>query len=361
MLDSVEAFRADVAVAPLARCLVCALSMRARSMLVVICMAGCSGSTPIDADYVKQHGEMLVNRVDMRTGRASIVLTSSERTREQVLTDDGLSPSWTPDGHVIFASGKSGSQQIWIMDDTGANARQLTELAADVLPVMPQRARNGVVVYAGHDAQTEPDGNTGIWIIDEEGATPRQLTRGMQPFLAPSGTWVAFTLQTDEPYHRQIWRINTDGTGLEQLTFLGDNDYPDANAPAISPDEKTVAFFSGKESARAVPGAPPDSIFEWGYRNVAIVPAGGGARTTLTPCHPVRSMEELQATSPETGNCVAADNPAWSPDGRWLVFDIGFYSGTETWLVDADGDGFQRLLVESRGVTRVPMRYTDAP
>lgn len=331
---------------------------------LLICAAACSSSTDgarVDADYVKQHGRVLVNRVEASRGRGSIAIVRSDGTNEQVLTDDGISPSWTPDGRVIFASARSGSQQIWIMDGDGGNARQIGELAADMVPIMPQLGENGAVVFMGHDAQTEPDGNTGIWVIGEDGANLRQLTRGMQPFLAASGSWIAFTLQTDEPYHRQIWRMNTDGTGLEQLTFLGDDEYPDANAPSISPDEQTVAFFSGKESARAVPNAPPESIFEWGYRNVAIVPARGGARQTLTPCHPVRTMEELEATSPETGNCVAADNPAWSPDGAWLLFDVGFHSGTETWLVDRDGAGFQRLLAESRGVSRVPMRYADVP
>ena len=339
------------------------MQIRSRSFVSLLFgLAACGTSTEgseLDAEHVKQHGRILVNRHDASSARASIAVVRADGTSDQVLTDDGLSPSWTPDGRILFASSRSGSQQIWIMDGDGNNARQLTDLAEDVLPVMPQLGRNGVIVFSGRDEQTEPDSNTGIWIIDEDGTGLRKLTRGMQPFLAQSGTWIAFTLQTDEPYHRQIWRMNIDGTGLEQLTFLGDSDYPDANAPAISPDEQTVAFFSGKESARAVPGAPPESIFEWGYRNVALVPADGGPRTTITPCRPVRTMEQLQATSPETGNCVAADNPAWSPDGRWLVFDVGFYSGTETWLVDADGDGFQRLLAEGRGVSRVPVRYAE--
>lgn len=327
--------------------------MLVRTASLALLLVGCNTSTDnVDASYVKDHGRVLVNRMK------SISVVGADGN-ERVLTDDGLCPSWTPEGRVLFASTRSGSQQIWIMDDDGNNARQLTQLAADVAPVMPQLARNGLIVFMGRDEQTQPDSNTGIWTMRENGTELKKLTRGMQPFIAPSGTWIAFTLQDDEPYHRQIWRMNVDGSGLEQLTFLGDSDYPDANAPAISADEETVAFFSGKESARAVPGAPPDSIFEWGYRNVALVPARGGARKTLTPCRPVRTMEELQATSPDTGNCVAADNPSWSPDGRWLLFDVGFFKGTETWIVDTDARDFQRLLDEGRGVSRVPMRYIE--
>ena len=182
----------------------------------------------------------------------------------------------------------------------------------------------------------------------------------MQPSLALSGTWIAYTLQTDTPYHREIWRMNTDGAGLKQLTFLGDDpDYPDANAPNISPDEQTVAFFSGKESDRAVPGAPQQPVFTFGHRNVAIVPATGGARKTLTPCQPVTTQAELDAATEASGNCIAADNPAWTPDSKWLIFDTGFSTGGGTWMVDVNGQNYQRFYSQGRGIVRVPLKFVN--
>src|SRR5436305_1099217 len=82
-------------------------------------------------------------------------------------------------------------------------------------------------------------GTAAIWVMREDGSGLRLLTTGMQPSLAASGTWIAYTLQIDAPYHRQIWRIDTDGNNNQQLTSLGDPDYPDANAPNVSPDEGT--------------------------------------------------------------------------------------------------------------------------
>src|SRR5262249_7082232 len=149
---------------------------------------------------------------------------------------------------------------------------------------------------------------------------------------------------------RQIWRIDTDGTHQQQLTFLGDPDYPDANAPNISPDERTIAFFSGKEST-----GPDQSVLSFGYRNVAIIPATGGARRTLTPCSPVTTQAELDANT----HCIAADNPAWTPDGQWLVFDIGYKTGTETWMIDRSGQGFQRFYPQGRGTVRVPLKWAN--
>ncbi|MGE0525795.1 MAG: TolB family protein [Bdellovibrionales bacterium] len=317
-------------------------------------------SAPTTAAYEKQNSILLMERrpaAGTSNGTFSIHSSRPDGTNSIQIASDGMSPSWTPDGRVIFVSNSSGSQQIWIADADGRNARQVGDLSPETMPLMPQIGRNGLIVFMGSYEDSEFDGNQGIWVMNEDGSGLKRLTIGMQPFLAASGTWLVFTLQTNEPYHRQIWRINTDGTGLQQLTSLGDPDYPDANAPSISPDESTVAFFSGKESARLVPGEmPTESIFDWGYRNVAIIPATGGTRKTLTPCTPVRSNAELEASTSSSGKCLAADNPTWSPNGKWLVFDTGFYTGTETWMVDIEGNQFQRFSTQSRGTVRVALK-----
>src|SRR6185369_4979565 len=103
------------------------------------------------------------------------------------------------------------------------------------------------------------------------------------------------------------------------------------------------AFFSGKESDRIKPGAPMQSPLTFGHRNVALVPAGGGDRKTITPCRPVTTQAEFDAAK----DCLAADNPAWSPDGHWLVFDIGFTTGGGTYMVDVDGASFQKFFASS--------------
>jgi Tol biopolymer transport system component len=319
-----------------------------------------SSESSTTATYVKQHGLLLVG-TQPNPGNPSvdysIYTTHPDGTAKTVVTDEGGSPSWTPDGRIIFIAKRSGSQQIWIMDSDGSNAKQIGNLSASTLPVMPQEAKNGLIVFMGNDAETEPDGNTGIWMMQTDGSGLKELTRGMQPFLAFSGTWIAYTYQTDNSYHREIWRINTDGTNKKQLTFLGNPDYPDANASSISPDEQWVAFFSGKESDRMLPGAPQQSPFTFGYRNVAIVPALGGSRKTLTPCRPVTTEVEMHAATEASGNCIAADNPAWTPDGKWLIFDIGFSDGGGTWLVDMNGQNFQRFYPTGRGIERVPLIY----
>ena len=319
-------------------------------------------SPPIasDANYIKQHSLFLVNTAPgpgNPTLGYSIFTTRSDGSSKTVLTtEEGGSSSWTPDGKVIFISKQSGSQQIWLMNADGANAHHIINLSAIMRPLMPQMGKNGLIVFV--DASL-PEDNQGIYLMQQDGSGLKELTRGMQPSLALSGTWIAYTYQTNNPYHREIWRINTDGTGKKELTTLGDPDYPDANAPSISPNEKWVAFFSGKESNLMLPGAPQQSIFDWGYRNVAIVPAEGGARKTLTPCKQVNTQIELEAATAASGHCIAADNPAWTLDSAWLIFDAGFSDGTSTWLVDINGQNFQTFYPVSRGIERVPLKFTN--
>jgi WD40-like Beta Propeller Repeat len=96
------------------------------------------------AAFVKQHSLLLINESPQPGKGGSGPMTSSiytvhtDGTGKTVLTNDGGAPSWTPDGKIIFASSRSGSQQIWIMDANRGNAHQIGDLPTSTLPVMPQ-------------------------------------------------------------------------------------------------------------------------------------------------------------------------------------------------------------------------------
>jgi hypothetical protein len=97
-------------------------------------------------------------------------------------------------------------------------------------------------------------------------------------------------------------------------------------------------------------------VFTFGYRNVAIVPATGGARQTLTPAQPVTTQAELDADmSP-----IACDNPAWTPDGKWIICDVGFGPNATTpfgtGMVDLSGQSFQEFYSSGRGTVRVALK-----
>jgi Tol biopolymer transport system component len=290
-----------------------------------------------DASYIKQHGLLLIN------DNNSIYTVHADSSGKTLLTSDGMTPSWTPDGKIIFVSHSGGRQHIELMDKDGSNAHEIGNRTPNMAALFPQIATNGLMAFQAGEC---PDGNNnGIWVTQSDGSGLKQVACGTQPSLARSGTWISYTHETDNPYLREIWRINTDGSNNKQLTFLGDPDYPDANAANISPDEQWVAFFSGKESDKGAAGARQDPS-TWGHRNVAVVPAAGGARRTLTACKPV------QQAAP--GDCIAADNPAWSPDSKWIMHDT---DKPGIWMIDINGQNEQLLYGTGRGPVHIPLTY----
>jgi hypothetical protein len=252
--------------------------------------------------------------------------------------------------------------QVWVMGADGGNPRQLGELHLDGgNPIVkPQLATNGLVLFSDVQARPSrhadnPGPQNGTWVMQADGSGLRLLVRHCTAaFLARSCSWATCTKETAG--HREIWRVDTDGTHLRQLTFpTTDPGYPDANASAISPDESTVAFFSGKESDLGTSGFT-QSVLTWGNRNVAVIPADGGARRTVTHCTPVTTQAEVRALP--SGACIAADNPAWSPDGRRLLYDRGAPRREDggTWEIGLDGQDEHRLWPETRGAGNVPLR-----
>jgi hypothetical protein len=324
--------------------------------------SGCSSSPPEAPDAGTPDAPALHDSLLVMSGSDGRLFTvRADGTDKTVLPRSGYTPSWTPDGRILFVSTAVNPPQLTLVDGDGSNPAQVGNLALDQNnPIAKPQLASGVIVFAdvqGAPTQTadNPGPQNGTWIEQLDGSGLRQLIQYCTaPALAPSGTFITCTMETAK--HREIWRINTDGTGLRQLTFPTDLDYPDGNASSISPDETTVAFFSGKESDLGLDGFT-QSILTWGHRDVGTVAADGGPRQTITACTPVTTDAELQAFP--AGACLASDNPAWSPDGRSLVYDRGSTNAGDsgTWMIDLDGQNNRRLYPDTRGGGNVPMKY----
>ena len=103
--------------------------------------------------------------------------------------------------------------------------------------------------------------------------------------MSPDGKTLAFTIATSDLARAKrttaVWVINSDGSGLRQVT-RGEKDA----SPHFAPDGKTLVFV------RTTDGTP----------NLWILPLNGG--------------ESRQLTKTSTG---VAD-PLWSPDGKLIAF-----------------------------------------
>lgn len=198
----------------------------------------------------------------------------------------------------------------------------------------------------------------GIWTAAADGTGRRRLTDddGFDPTLAPDGQTIVYRLllATDDG---EIWTMRSDGSGRRNL--VNDPDFSDWG-PAFSPDGRRIAFDSNRSGGLAIwlmdadgtnqqmvtrghgeyPAWSPDGrslAYAGGaYYDIRIVGADGLHDRALTT-HPAYDM-----------------GPAWSPNGDWIAYhtqadvypdlvESGMGDEMEIHLVRPDGSEDHRI------------------
>jgi Tol biopolymer transport system component len=221
--------------------------------------------------------------------------------------DDGVKGlAWTPDGKIVYVSKASGSQDIWIMEENGAEPKQLTTPAtrADVYPTVSPDGR--YIVFTSNR-----QGNSNLWRIETDGSNPTQLTNGSGeefPSFSPDGKWLVYTVTSSSRF--SIWKVSVDGGTPAQLTDKL------SQWPVVSPDGKLIACWYREESKSP-----------W---RIAILPFEGGA--------PLKTFD----VSTTVGTSIPV---RWSPDGRALNYIETSGGVSNIWTQPVDG-GQPRQLTD---------------
>ena len=132
----------------------------------------------------------------------------------------------------------------------------------------------------------------------QTGGTEIRLTnaQGLDdgPEYSPDGKYIYFNSVRSGTM--QIWRMKPDGSGQEQVTNDGFNNW----FAHISPDGKWMVFISFLQE-EVVPGMHPP------YKHVYIrmMPVNGGAAKVLAYVY---------------GGQGTINTPSWSPDGKQIAF-----------------------------------------
>lgn len=266
-------------------------------------------------------------------GKLQIFTQKQDGSNRRQLTFEGDNgrPDWSPDGRrIAYGSIRSGRSWVAVMDADGSNPRLVAEGHGD-----PDWSPDGSqIAFSRPGVSADGRMQSQIWLMNADGSKLRRIAQSCTskagPSWSPDGTQMAFILARN-PGSRsdprpQIGIMNADGTSERILTTesrVNVRHEPDgtdavletandANAPAWSPVDNRIAFWSGIETR---------------YGQVWVINSDGTMSTQLTD-------------DPTHRN---SDDPSWSPDGKNILFSTGRSGRNELWMMDADGDNERKL------------------
>jgi Tol biopolymer transport system component len=135
-------------------------------------------------------------------------------------TRSELNAQFSPDGsRIVFESMRSGAQELWISDQDGRNALQITSFNGR-LGGTPAWSPNGQTI--AFDLRNE-DGRGDVYVVPARGGAPVRLTDDPADDLVPTwsrdGHWIYFGSTRSGIY--QIWKMPAQGGTAVQVTQHG--------------------------------------------------------------------------------------------------------------------------------------------
>ncbi len=230
-----------------------------------------------------------------------------------------VSPSWSPDGRrIAFVSDRGGDYEIYVMNADGSGLTRLPASSTKSLSWLsfvvewpPAWSPDGSRIAFVSDR----DWNREIYAINTDGTGLARLTDNVVydwvPNWSPDGNRIAFVSCIEVPCH--IYVMNADGSDLTRLTDtsaeITDIYFYAEWPPSWSPDGSRIAFVSRGE----------------GNLDVYVMNADGSGLTQLTDD---RAIDW---------------SPTWSPDGSRIAFASEHDENFDIFVMNADGSGLTQL------------------
>ncbi len=239
--------------------------------------------------------------------------------------------TWTPDGRIVYSALAGDYRNIWIIDSSGENLRQLTS-GPDNKYEVAVTPDGKYILYHSHGA---------IWRVGIDGSNPVQLTHApndVHPEPSPDGRMFYYASFSEwspgiggKP---MLWEAPVEGGAPVQLSDIA------ASVPKISPDGRLIAceYFPGMdpqlsahyiailnsrggEPIEVIQNAPADrSYISWAPDGRAVEYSQVGGRTENIWRIPLSGGEPRRVTDFKA-NLIAGY--AWSPRGDKLALARG--------------------------------------
>ena len=306
---------------------------------------GLSGSAPVGATAPGPNGRIAYTRfANAAFGHSDIVSANPDGTGGVKLTQsrDGVfdqNPDWAPDGSKLafqrdsdLGCGQACISGIYTVNANGSQLTRLTPDNSEIYSADPAYSPDGTRIAFDrcigpivNDACT----NEGIFVMAADGTDTIQVTfeNPSSPYQdgevqwSPDGTHFVLQRLRFSDGSIAVFTVKVDGTGFHRLSpwqLVGEH-------PDWSPDGRLIVFESYGD------GAPP------------------GVSTNVFTVRPDGS-HLVQVTHNE-GGAVDSQNPAWSPDGKKIVFAQAPASGpfqyTDIFTMNADGSVIRQVTTST--------------
>ena len=288
-----------------------------------------SALSPVDAAFPGRNGRIICQTSrDAPTGNIEIYAFNPDGSDPRRLTDNAavdIEATPSPDGtRIAFTSTREDAdQEIYVMYQDGAGVRRLTSSPGEDRPGSFSPSGTQISFQsARHGMPGQGLAALEIFKMNADGSNQTRLTNNnFQDTFAhwsPRGDKIAFTTNRDGDF--EIYTMNTDGSAQTRIT-----NSPGEDAHAHwSPDGRQLTFHSRRDFP--TPTGLQIEIY----------------RMNADGSNPVR------LTGPDD---VFDAFPAWSPDGRRIVWANTFPE--ETFVMNAtDGSGKTNITNRPESDTR---------
>ena len=275
-------------------------------------------------------------------------------------------------GWVVYQSGNDNSLYISRLD--GNQRRRLTHADYPGGDYEPAFSPNGETIAFGRCLNSEQSYSPcGVWLVLRKGGTAHRVVawKGLSPDAdaddvggitwSPDGRWIIFAREGSAAEgHSALYAVHPDGTALQRLVYSSLTDrFGSTESPSFSPDGKAIIYkvaetISGPRACDHSRKAPVTSeiqeiVLSTGLQIQTIKPLTPGPPCEFTPRlsrdgtriafleHPTATfinsiagqlavLDLRHKTVTRFASGANADNPVWSPDGRWIAY--GAYQGS---------------------------------
>ena len=245
------------------------------------------------------------------TWQIYVIDSSGGNLRQLTTSGNNYAPVWSPDGtHIAFDSDRYGDRDIFVMNADGSHQQQLTTDSAEDRE--PAWSPDGSLIAFQSDRYTPRD----VFVMNLDGSSQRQLTSvnavDALPDWSPDGLRIVFASDRDgRDTNGEIYVMDTLGGNQTRLTSQNGHDF----APMWSPDGSRIVFYSERD----------------GNREIYLMNADGSSQTRLT------------------NNTANDESATWTTDGTQIVF-VSYRSGSsQLFIMNADGSNVRQLTDAGEG------------